>query len=101
MKQLIKPQKLSPGDRIATVSLSWGGAGDDEIKWRYSQGKERIKKLFDLDVVEMPHTLSAYKSIFGSLRRSCCPRSLSCIIASIRLGSVRVGLRLQKIKKIA
>ena len=38
MKQLIKPQKLNPGDKIATVSLSWGGAGDDEIKWRYLPG---------------------------------------------------------------
>jgi len=35
MKQLIKPQKLNPGDKVAAVSLSWGGAGDDEIRWRY------------------------------------------------------------------
>jgi muramoyltetrapeptide carboxypeptidase LdcA involved in peptidoglycan recycling len=57
MKQLIKPKKLNPGDKVATVSLSWGGAGDDEIKWRYLQGKERLENLFGLEVVEMPHTL--------------------------------------------
>ena len=58
MKQLIKPQKLSPGDKVATVSLSSGGAGDDNKTWRYLQGKERLNKLFGLDVVEMPHTLA-------------------------------------------
>lgn len=57
MIKLTKPPKLSRGDKIAAVSLSWGGAGDDEILWRYNQGKDRIKKLFGLDVVEMPHTL--------------------------------------------
>lgn len=25
---LIKPEKLQPGDRIAIVSPSWGGAGE-------------------------------------------------------------------------
>jgi len=58
MKRLIKPPKLNPGDKVATVSLSWGGAGDDEIKWRYLQGKERLEKLFGLQVVEMAHTLA-------------------------------------------
>jgi hypothetical protein len=26
MKTLIKPPKLNPGDKVAAVSLSWGGA---------------------------------------------------------------------------
>ena len=26
MKSLIKPRKLSPGDTVATITLSWGGA---------------------------------------------------------------------------
>ena len=56
--RLDKPQKLNKGDKVATVSLSWGGAGDEEIKWRYLQGKERLEKLFEIEVVEMPHTLS-------------------------------------------
>ena len=58
MKRLIKPPKLNPGDKVATVSLSWGGAGDDEIRWRYLQGKERLGNLFGLEAVEMPHTLA-------------------------------------------
>lgn len=57
MIKLTKPPKLNRGDKVAAVSLSWGGAGDDEILWRYNQGKDRIKELFGLEVVEMPHTL--------------------------------------------
>ena len=30
MEKLIKPKALKRGDKIATVSLSWGGAGDKE-----------------------------------------------------------------------
>lgn len=54
---LIKPQKLNKGDKVATVSLSWGGAGEKDILWRYYQGKERMEKLFGLQVVEMPNAL--------------------------------------------
>jgi len=31
---LTKPPKLNPGDKIAAVSLSWGGAGNSDIRWR-------------------------------------------------------------------
>ena len=57
MLELKKPRKLNVGDKVATVSLSWGGAGDDAIRWRYEQGKKRLKELFGLEVVEMPNTL--------------------------------------------
>jgi muramoyltetrapeptide carboxypeptidase LdcA involved in peptidoglycan recycling len=62
---LIKPNKLNKGDTIATVSLSWGGAGDEEILWRYNQGKERLETLFGLEVVEMPHTLSGTEYVYN------------------------------------
>ena len=58
MKKLKKPYRLQIGDRVALVSLSWGGAGDKELLWRYEQGKERIEKLFGLKVVEMKYTLA-------------------------------------------
>lgn len=58
MKSLLKPQHLKKGDTVATVSLSWGGAGDPQTLWRYRQGKERLEKLFGLRVIEMPHTLA-------------------------------------------
>ncbi len=36
---LIKPKRLQPGDIVATVSASWGGAGDSEIRWRYDRAQ--------------------------------------------------------------
>ncbi|MFD2617851.1 S66 family peptidase [Terrilactibacillus laevilacticus] len=64
MLNLIKPEKLNRGDKIATVSLSWGGAGDKDLLWRYEQGKERLKELFGLEVVEMKHTLKGSDYIY-------------------------------------
>ena len=54
---LIKPMKLQSGDKIATVSPSWGGAGDPELRWRYEQGVERLERVFGLKVVPMPNSL--------------------------------------------
>jgi muramoyltetrapeptide carboxypeptidase LdcA involved in peptidoglycan recycling len=53
---IIKPRKLRPGDKVATVSLSWGGAGT--FPHRYQAGKQQLQDEFGLVVVEMPHTLS-------------------------------------------
>jgi muramoyltetrapeptide carboxypeptidase LdcA involved in peptidoglycan recycling len=64
MKELIKPKKLQPGDKVATVSLSWGGAGDENILWRYQQGKERLEQVFGLQVVEMENTLKGTAYIY-------------------------------------
>ncbi|MFA6733351.1 MAG: LD-carboxypeptidase, partial [Sphaerochaeta sp.] len=55
---LEKPRHLERGDTVATVSLSWGGAGDAELLWRYEVGKKRLEDVFGLKVVEMEHTLS-------------------------------------------
>lgn len=66
MKELKKPHKLQIGDKVALVSLSWGGAGDEDILWRYKQGKERLEKLFGLKVVEMKYTLSGTDYIQAS-----------------------------------
>jgi len=52
---LIKAQKLQPGDRVATVSLSWGGPGT--VPYRYEVGKRQLEDEFGVDVVEMDHTL--------------------------------------------
>ena len=55
MKIMIKPKKLNPGDKIATVSLSWGGPS--VFPHRYQAGVQQLKEDFDVQVVEMPHTL--------------------------------------------
>ena len=53
---MMKPKKLQPGDKIATVSLSWGGPG--VFPHRYEAGKRQLQDEFGVTVVEMPHTLS-------------------------------------------
>lgn len=64
MKRLRKPKKLKPGDTIALVSLSWGGAGDEDILWRYKIGKERVKQIFGLHIIEMSHTLAGSEYLY-------------------------------------
>ncbi|OLS40062.1 S66 peptidase family protein [Bacillus sp. MRMR6] len=54
---LIKPRKLQAGDCVATVSPSWGGAGDPELRWRYEQGVKRLEEVFGLKVISMPNSL--------------------------------------------
>ncbi|TQR19364.1 S66 family peptidase [Psychrobacillus vulpis] len=54
---LKKPKMLQAGDKVATISLSWGGAGEPDLKWRYDQGVERLKNVFQLEVVPMPNSL--------------------------------------------
>ena len=56
MTTLIKPPVLRPGDKVATVTLSWGGAG--KFPHRYQAGKSQLQEVFDLQVIEMPHTLA-------------------------------------------
>ena len=51
-----KPTRLKPGDRVAAVTLSWGGPG--AIPERYEIGKRQLETEFGLAVVEMPHTQS-------------------------------------------
>lgn len=61
---MIKPQKLNKGDKIATVSLSWGGAGDAGVIERYKIAKKRIEEKFGLEVVEMPNTLKGSEYLY-------------------------------------
>ena len=63
MRKLIKPARLRPGDKAAAVSLSWGAAGEPDIRWRYELGKKRMEEEFGLRVVEMPHTLAPAKYV--------------------------------------
>lgn len=53
---MLKPPRLERGDKVATVSLSWGGPG--AIAHRYEAGKRQLEEEFDVHVVEMPHTLA-------------------------------------------
>lgn len=52
---MIKPGRLHPGDKVAAVSLSWGGPG--AIPHRYEVGKRQLQEAFSLEVVETRHAL--------------------------------------------
>ena len=59
---MIKPKKLNIGDKIATISLSWGGAG--EILHRYNIGKKHIQENFGLEVIETKNALKSADWIY-------------------------------------
>ncbi len=52
---MLKPRKLQPGDKLAAVSLSWGGPGT--FPHRYQAGKQQLEQEFGVTLVEMPHTM--------------------------------------------
>lgn len=54
---MIKPKKLKRGDKVAIVSLSWGGLGDNALIHKYDIAKERLENDFGLEVICMPHAL--------------------------------------------
>lgn len=53
---MIKPKKISVGDTIATISPSWGCAGDSEVVWKYQLGVQRLKEL-GLNIIAAPNSL--------------------------------------------
>lgn len=60
---MIKPERLKKGDTVAIVSLSWGGLGDESLIHKFYLGKERLEKIFGLNVVVMPNALKGSKFI--------------------------------------
>lgn len=64
MSKLIKPKMLARGDTAATVSLSWGGAGDESLLWRYNIGKQRLEQQFGLHIIEMENTLKGSEYLY-------------------------------------
>ena len=61
---MIKPARLKKGDKVAVVSLSWGGIGDKELIHKYYIAKERLENDFGLDVVTMTNTLKGSEFIY-------------------------------------
>lgn len=55
-RALQKPPRLRRGDRIAAVTLSWGGPGAHPQ--RYAAGKRQLEEAFGVHVVELTHTLA-------------------------------------------
>jgi muramoyltetrapeptide carboxypeptidase LdcA involved in peptidoglycan recycling len=55
MTHLIKPKRLKPGDTLATISLSWGGAG--MLPHRYATGVRQLEEAFGIHVIPTRHAL--------------------------------------------
>jgi muramoyltetrapeptide carboxypeptidase LdcA involved in peptidoglycan recycling len=64
MRSLIKPNKLTRGDTIAAITLSWGGAG--LFPYRYQIGKNRLKEIFGLNVIETKHAMRDPEWIYNN-----------------------------------
>ncbi|MEQ1574677.1 MAG: S66 peptidase family protein [Vicinamibacterales bacterium] len=52
---MLKPKKLARGDKVAAISLSWGGPG--AFPQRYRAGKDQFVQEFGVEVVETAHAL--------------------------------------------
>lgn len=61
---MIKPCMLKKGDKIAIVSLSWGGLGDEKLIHKYYIAKQRLERDFGLEVVAMPNALKGSQFIY-------------------------------------
>ncbi len=61
---MVKPEKLKSGDKIAIVSLSWGGLGDENLIHKYYIAKERLENDFGLEVIAMPNALKGSKFVY-------------------------------------
>lgn len=62
---MIKPQMLKKGDKIAIVSLSWGGLGDKYLIHKYYIAKERLQNDFGLKVITMPNALKGSEFVYN------------------------------------
>jgi muramoyltetrapeptide carboxypeptidase LdcA involved in peptidoglycan recycling len=61
---MIKPAMLQPGDKVATVTSSWGGPAT--VPNRYAAGKKQLEDEFGLQVVEMPYTLKSAEWVYAN-----------------------------------
>lgn len=62
---MLKPEKLHKGDKIAIVSLSWGGLGDKNLIHKYYLAKTRLENDFGLEVITMPNALKGSEFIYN------------------------------------
>jgi len=52
---MLKAARLHAGDKVAAITLSWGGAG--LMPHRYEAGKRQLQDEFGVTVVETPYAL--------------------------------------------
>jgi muramoyltetrapeptide carboxypeptidase LdcA involved in peptidoglycan recycling len=60
---MLKPKQLKLGDKVAIVSLSWGGLGDANLIHKYHIARSRLENDFGLVAVPMPYALKGSEFI--------------------------------------
>src|SRR5699024_12508060 len=65
---LIKPERLQPGDCVATVSPSLRGEGEPAFNWRYEQIAKRLVDIFQREVVAMPNSMKGEDYLYKNLQ---------------------------------
>jgi len=55
LERLIIPHKLHSRDKVAAITLSWGGPQKFPLK--YQRGKKQLEDTFNLEIVETPNCL--------------------------------------------
>ena len=88
MKSLHKPKKLVQGDKVAAISLSWGGPG--EFPHRYTTGKRQLEDTFGLTVVETKNALKSAEWLYENpqaraddLMEAFADKSVKAVISTI------------------
>lgn len=85
---MIKPLALKEGDKVATISLSWGGPG--AFPHRYEAGKKQLRDAFGLNIVETPNALKPAEWVYNNpkaraddLMQAFADSSIKAIISTI------------------
>ena len=61
---MLKPKALHRGDQVAIVSLSRGMLGEDQFIHKYALAKERMERMYGLEVVPMPNALKGIDYLY-------------------------------------
>lgn len=87
---MIKPRRLKKGDKVALVSLSWGGLGDPALIHKYDIAKARLADEFGLELIPMPHALKGSEFVAShpelrakDLMDAFCDPSIAAIFCAI------------------
>lgn len=65
MSDMIKPERLKKGDKVAVVSLSDGMIGEKQYIHKYELGKKRLEEKFGLEVIAMPNSLKGTEYLYN------------------------------------
>ncbi|MCF0222585.1 MAG: LD-carboxypeptidase [Fibrobacter sp.] len=90
MKDLLLPKRLQIGDKVATVSLSSGLAGEEKFKYKYELGVKRLYDVFGLEAVPMANSLRGCDFLYKNpkaraddLMQAICDPEIKAIISNI------------------